>query len=99
MTRQSIENNNNTKEESAYRRVSKYTNKEINLHLVNYIKKHLGIEALKEINISNDLNFKVKDVEDIELGNKELSLKDISIICDCYEINPDAMFEGLLKSK
>lgn len=96
MNKKVIDKKNNTNEEDHPR---KYKKKEINLHIVHHIKKHVGIETLKEINLSNILNLKVKDIEDIELGQRELSIKDISIICKCYKINPDSIFEEFLKRK
>ncbi len=99
MNKKVVTSNNKAKEEPHPKKEIKRQNKEINLHIVRHIKGHLGVETLKDIHISNILNLKVKDIEDIEIGSRELSLKDTSIICKTYKINPDNIFEDLLKNK
>ncbi|MDR2007857.1 MAG: hypothetical protein LBQ34_02660 [Alphaproteobacteria bacterium] len=64
-------------------------NTKLNLHIVNNLKNHLQIKSLKDVHISNLLNLKIKDIDEIELGTRELSLKDLNLICNRFGINPD----------
>ncbi|MDR0484145.1 MAG: hypothetical protein LBH40_02565 [Alphaproteobacteria bacterium] len=68
-------------------------NKELNLHIVHNLEHHLGIKNLHEANISNLLNLKPKDIDELEQGDREFSLKDLNIICDKFNIDPDTLLE------
>ncbi|MCL2567540.1 MAG: hypothetical protein FWE18_05575 [Alphaproteobacteria bacterium] len=66
-------------------------NKKLNLHIVHNLKNQLGVASLKDIYISNLLNLKIKDIDEIEVGVRELSLKDLNIICNRFSLHPDTL--------
>ncbi len=67
---------------------------DLNLHVVSEVKSRLSVDSLHDTHISNLLKLKYKDVEDLEIGKRELSIKDMSLICHFYGIHPDSLFDG-----
>ncbi len=97
MNNKLTKNNNKLKVNFSPSGYRKHLRKDMNLHIVKYLKNHLGTAKLKNSTMSNALNLKIKDIEDIEVGKRELSLKDIGILCKCYKIDPDNLFKDYLK--
>lgn len=67
-----------------------------NQYTLNYLKKFLGADSLCDSDLPNIINWKREDIKKLELGTKELRLKEINLITQHYRLNVDDLFPNTL---